>query len=38
VFHYGLGGELLGETVYDDVGAKIEERDYCMERQGCFNF
>jgi RHS repeat-associated protein len=28
VFHYGLGGELLGETVYDDVGAKIEERDY----------
>jgi hypothetical protein len=28
VFHYGLGGKLLGETVYDDLGAKIEERDY----------
>ncbi len=28
VFHYGLGGELIGETVYSSVGAKIGERDY----------
>ena len=28
VFHYGLDGELLGETVYNNVGGKIEERDY----------
>jgi RHS repeat-associated protein len=28
VFHYGLGGELIGETIYDDAGAKIGERDY----------
>lgn len=28
VFHYGLNGELLGETVYDNLGAKIQERDY----------
>jgi RHS repeat-associated protein len=28
IFHYGLDGELLGETVYDSLGAKIGERDY----------
>jgi RHS repeat-associated protein len=28
VYHYGLGGELLGETVYASGGAKIGERDY----------
>jgi len=28
VYHYGLGGELLGETVYSSTGAKIGERDY----------
>jgi RHS repeat-associated protein len=28
VYHYGLGGQLLGETVYDSSGAKIGERDY----------
>lgn len=28
VYHYGLGGELIGETIYSDVGAKIDERDY----------
>jgi RHS repeat-associated protein len=28
VYHYGLSGELLGETVYSDTGAKIGERDY----------
>jgi RHS repeat-associated protein len=28
IFHYGLDGELLGETVYDDLGARIGERDY----------
>jgi len=26
--HYGLDGELLGETVYSSGGAKIGERDY----------
>lgn len=28
VYHYGQGGELLGETVYSSAGAKIGERDY----------
>lgn len=28
IFHYGLDGELIGETVYDALGAKIGERDY----------
>ena len=28
VFHYGPRGELLGETVYDQYGVKIRERDY----------
>lgn len=28
VLHYGINGELLGETVYDDQGSKIAERDY----------
>jgi RHS repeat-associated protein len=28
IFHYGLGGELIGETIYSDTGAKIGERDY----------
>jgi RHS repeat-associated protein len=28
VYHYGLSGELLGETIYSDAGAKIGERDY----------
>jgi RHS repeat-associated protein len=28
VYHYGLGGELLGETIYSSAGAKIGERDY----------
>jgi RHS repeat-associated protein len=28
VYHYGQGGELLGETVYSSGGAKIGERDY----------
>ena len=28
VYHYGLSGELLGETVYSEAGAKIGERDY----------
>jgi RHS repeat-associated protein len=28
VYHYGLGGELLGETIYGGGGAKIGERDY----------
>lgn len=28
LFHYGPSGELIGETIYDDMGAKIGERDY----------
>jgi len=28
VYHYGVGGELLGETIYSSGGAKIGERDY----------
>lgn len=28
VYHYGLSGELLGETIYGSGGAKIGERDY----------
>jgi len=28
VYHYGLAGELIGETIYDDGGARIGERDY----------
>jgi RHS repeat-associated protein len=28
VYHFGLDGELLGETVYNSAGAKIGERDY----------
>src|SRR6185369_2681496 len=28
VYHYGLSGELLGETIYASGGAKIGERDY----------
>jgi RHS repeat-associated protein len=28
VYHYGLSGELLGETIYSSAGAKIGERDY----------
>jgi RHS repeat-associated protein len=28
VYHYGRGGELLGETVYSSSGAKLGERDY----------
>jgi RHS repeat-associated protein len=28
IYHYGLGGELLGETIYSSAGAKIGERDY----------
>ncbi len=28
VYHYGQGGELLGETIYTSAGAKIGERDY----------
>jgi RHS repeat-associated protein len=28
IYHYGQGGELIGETVYSSVGAKIGERDY----------
>jgi RHS repeat-associated protein len=28
VYHYGLSGELLGETVYDQYGARIGETDY----------
>lgn len=27
-YHYGLSGELLGETIYTSAGAKIGERDY----------
>lgn len=28
VFHYGLNGELIGESVYDSLGNLVEERDY----------
>jgi RHS repeat-associated protein len=28
VYHYGLSGELLGETIYSEAGSKIGERDY----------
>lgn len=28
VYHYGLSGELLGETVYDQYGARIGETDW----------
>ncbi len=28
VYHYGVGGELLGDTIYSSGGAKIGERDY----------
>jgi RHS repeat-associated protein len=28
IFHYGLNGEIIGETVYDNAGAKVGERDY----------
>ena len=28
IYHYGLAGELLGETIYNSSGAKIGERDY----------
>ncbi len=28
VYHYGLDGVLLGETIYNSGGAKIGERDY----------
>ena len=28
IYHYGQGGELLGETIYSSAGAKIGERDY----------
>jgi len=28
VYHYGIGGELIGETVYSSAGAKVGERDY----------
>ncbi|HJR71634.1 MAG TPA: hypothetical protein VKA43_16440 [Gammaproteobacteria bacterium] len=28
IYHYGPGGELLGETVYSSAGAKIGERDH----------
>lgn len=28
VFHYGLNGELIGESVYDSFGNLVEERDY----------
>jgi RHS repeat-associated protein len=28
IFHYGMGGELIGETVYNSGASKIGERDY----------
>lgn len=28
IYHYGLGGELLGGTIYDNLGAKIGQRNH----------
>ena len=28
IYHYGLAGELIGETIYSSTGVKVGERDY----------